>query len=527
MEQKEEKTLEKLFDEYISALHNYNVACERCKFAGIVETFCIGETGTQLSLLNEIKNIKKTRYIDRKDEIKADIETFRTDLLEKYEIDEKNNPLKEEINIDISKIQLHDVYEFMNYKNALMNIIDKLTQYIKMIKIVQEADRHLNSTMSTVRESDRELRQRTVELSLLNQEKENIQIYIKILEIYENKLKYLNDEIDSEKEIVFVEDINNDLYEYIYNFSDTKCIRNEDYQEFNIDIKYMNTIINNRIKNDTEDIFTEKQQFSIIKIKNKIRPNKLTEFPTPGFENHIYYKTLKCDISRKCKQIKVTESGGFEKYINTIQFEVDIGIDTVKGKFVIFRWGDWREFDPFSYIIVLNNTRADYKKIEKGFNLHDNNRYENGAINYHTILRKIYSKKPSIHDITLYYDIKTRTFFNANDCTPLIVYYNTIKPKDEYFDTLKSICKSKSFNSNINVNLLQTILENKDNFLFPFVKEFGGAMDVLKSYASGFFKKNIRNLAEELIWDVGDDEKVKSRKCEKKEIPSALCNLPR
>ncbi len=213
-------------------------------------------------------------------------------------------------------------------------------------------------------------------------------------------------------------------------------------------------------------------------------------------------------------------------------FYIDIGVttgdyddyeedDTLENErlwhFVIFRWGQWRKFDPENFIILIE--LVDNDEIEIGINPETGKRYNKKSYNYHTILRRLNKTRYAVNTITkqgrdylsvpdsgaiLFYVISNHTFYTRRmleattsgnpPCFPVRKYtkQNVLSHKDRLEDqrTYGLVEKERSiacnandmFNETFYRDKLENILKNKDKFLIPFGSEFSGVMDEFRTY---------------------------------------------
>ena len=221
--------------------------------------------------------------------------------------------------------------------------------------------------------------------------------------------------------------------------------------------------------------------------------------------------------------VRVTESNGKKKEIDVPVFKISLKFDLNNHKFYIFRWGNWRSFDPINNLIeVIFDTHED------GINPFTNEPYKGNTDKYHTVLRKIKNKtKPNTS--TYYYSIIDKTFYD-NTCEE-VFKYQTGGNCSIFNSTLDRSEQQlyKLFNIYIHIWYIYGQWFEYDNnyfwnsycefddteymsFMKPFVNEINGIMDEMIKH--GYFSDR-RNLAEELIW--GDDpDKLETRNNYKK-----------
>jgi hypothetical protein len=186
--------------------------------------------------------------------------------------------------------------------------------------------------------------------------------------------------------------------------------------------------------------------------------------------------------------------------------------------FVIFRWGQWRLFDPTNNIILveleLNNRR------EVGINLITGKPYEKPSYKYHTILRRLnktryavntrtkqgrdYLSVPESIGTTLFYLISNYTFYTIpllelntsgnQPCFPIRKYTreDIVSHPDRLSDQRsygliekeRSIaCKpSAVFSSKYSKEKLKHIFKDPVSYMKLFIDEFNGVMDEFREY---------------------------------------------
>jgi hypothetical protein len=271
--------------------------------------------------------------------------------------------------------------------------------------------------------------------------------------------------------------------------------------------------LNEETKNDEE--------FKAVISENKNRPrnefiehckNSLNEMISPykldktekSWEN-VIYKILLTEENGLCKSVGDTQFGNVN---------IEFGINLNLYKFVIFRWGRWRVFDPINYVIKLDLTGNEVKDKELRENpFFTHHVYGKTPYYYHTVLRMLEKKctdGSANPEKVFYYSIIHRTFFRESDLEPIKIY-SKVDNEKAGCKSLKKLIRTEGLtinfekNSNVKIGLLTEILKinnsgcnNQDEFLFPFVQEFYGAMDELR-------KSDKINIVEKMIFD---DEQI-------------------
>jgi hypothetical protein len=238
--------------------------------------------------------------------------------------------------------------------------------------------------------------------------------------------------------------------------------------------------------------------------------------------------------NKKSESIVVKQSNGKEISIDVPSFHIRLKFDymgKLDGEFFIFRWGNWRRFDPVNYMIEV-----DLNTTEIGINPFTDKPYKNLTDQYHTVLRKI--KNQDKTSTVLYYDIKKNIFYKKENqnCNEVFKYqkggnscrFNSMLERDWKLEEIDKLSKAfhavlmlndkayrqemiNDFGGN-NKSLIKKNEEDRDylEFMNPFVNEFGGVMDEMLKYGYSFILSDERNLAEELIWG-NDPDKLQTR----------------
>jgi hypothetical protein len=219
-----------------------------------------------------------------------------------------------------------------------------------------------------------------------------------------------------------------------------------------------------------------------------------------------------------CKYIEVPGVlfGTNERRFTNVKIEFGIDLDT--HKFVIFRWGRWREFDPINYVIKtdISGYKTKDKELRKNpFSDRARLVYKGTPYYYHTVLRmlnKICGTETNNDEKVFYYSIIHRTFFRQGDCKPVKIYSKVGNERDacenisSYVDC-DNIKRKFEHNSIFKINIAKEILQtgnaschNRDEFLVPFVQEFYGAMDEIT-------ESDKINIVEKMIFDDDNEER--------------------
>jgi hypothetical protein len=244
-----------------------------------------------------------------------------------------------------------------------------------------------------------------------------------------------------------------------------------------------------------------------------LRPYKFEEIEE-HFQN-VIYTTLHTSRNGMCEYIEVPGVlfGTNERRFTNVKIEFGIDLDT--HKFVIFRWGRWREFDPINYVIKTDISGYKTKDKELRKNPFSNRVYQGTPHYYHTVLRmlnKICGTDTNNDEKVFYYSIIHRTFFREGDCEPVKLYSGVGNERagcnniNRYVDC-GDIKEKFEHNSNFKINIAKEILQtgnaschNRDEFLVPFVQEFYGAMDEIT-------ESDKINIVEKMIFDNDNEER--------------------
>jgi hypothetical protein len=319
------------------------------------------------------------------------------------------------------------------------------------------------------------------------------------------------------------------MFQYVYDNID---LTNEDIQNIIKSLKYMifniepnfictrtdvdvdskqNKCIGINLLNNIENIAEDDALFNLIesyKVMRKVErmtkaqfleytAAKLIQMIHPGFEQieqrwqNVIYTTLNTTRKGICSSMKLPRDIIFGT--DFTDFKIEFGIDLDTFKFVIFRWGRWREFDPINYVIKVDISGNETKDKELRQNpLNPGHVYFRSPKFYHTVLRKldrICKDGTNNNETVFYYSIIHRTFFRQGDCEPVKIY-SRIEDEPNKCLYMKELINCTDLNeefenySKFRINIAKTILDegnrschNKDEFLFPFVQEFYGAMD--------------------------------------------------
>ena len=239
--------------------------------------------------------------------------------------------------------------------------------------------------------------------------------------------------------------------------------------------------------------------------KEYVAPSEIEKYKYRFDTVRRYLPVVLSTKNKKIQSIEVTQSTGKKTKIDVPDFKIKLNIDG-KGNCLIYRWGSWRKFDPFGYIIEVN-----LNHIEDGINPFTGKDYKGNIEDYHTILRKLKINK---EDKQLYYDMTQRTFYkNINDdCEKVgsfpqkggsceFIFNPSLLELDldhfKFFEEILSCARSGKHS------------EKYNQYIQSFIDEFDGVMDEMIDYG-GFFGKDIRNLAEEYMWGT-DPDKMKTR----------------
>jgi hypothetical protein len=268
--------------------------------------------------------------------------------------------------------------------------------------------------------------------------------------------------------------------------------------------EYMNCINRNIELTDMLKSIREDRQKSA-KQKNSDKKEVDTEIEKNNGhmrENETYLKSIFTLIDGKVRYKKITSGHyGLCKELKGIELKyvkIKFGVNLENHKFVIFRWGKWRVFDPMSMIIKVEPERV--RDIEMGTNPITERNYTQKPSKYHTVLNNIVAIEP------LYYSISNFTFYrlNGNNCEPKTKYRKSFPPSEKIIDCDE--IKKFENNSNISMFVVKHIIQGGKigGFLDYFVREFDGITDEIRGYG-GFigFGKTYHNLMEEAILSDG------------------------
>ena len=238
--------------------------------------------------------------------------------------------------------------------------------------------------------------------------------------------------------------------------------------------------------------------------------------------------------NKKSESIVVKQSSGKEISIDVPSFHIHLKFEymgRLDGEFFIFRWGNWRRFDPVNYMIEV-----DLNTTEIGINPFTDKPYKNLTDQYHTVLRKLKNQDKTSN--VLYYDIRKNTFYKEENknCNEVFKYqkggnfcgFNSMLERDWKLEEIDKLSKAfhavlmlndkayrQEYINDFGGNNKSLIKENEEDrnyleFMNPFVNEFGGVMDEMLKYGYSFILSDERNLAEELIWG-NDPDKLQTR----------------
>ena len=207
--------------------------------------------------------------------------------------------------------------------------------------------------------------------------------------------------------------------------------------------------------------------------------------------------------------VTVTESTGKQKQIQPKNFSIKIGINLDTKRYVVFRWGTWRNFAPGPFIIEVN---LDEEK-ELGINPFTGNPYTKNPLAYHTVLRKLKSLLPKTNKV--YYAVKEKVFVKLPSKTDEGAYCHFVSvyaSEKQEKHLLKKVFNNQVGNCRyIEFFDQESVAFRLDRFLdydfykldFGFRREFNTLADEMIKY--GKFTDR-RNLVEELIWGSEDPE---------------------
>jgi hypothetical protein len=233
----------------------------------------------------------------------------------------------------------------------------------------------------------------------------------------------------------------------------------------------------------------EKRNMNSAKIRTNMRSIETIFTEVDG---DVRYRNMRSNHEGTCKEVNG---------INVGYVEIKVGVNLRTHKFVIFRWGQWRVFDPIRMIIrVEPEVLADR---ELGTNPITDRPYPNRPSMYHTVLNNLGFRDARANNRPLYYSINRFTFYRGDNNCRAVIRYRTDFHRPEEVTTCAEIDEFE-INSNISMFVMKYIVraQNAPYFLDYFVREFDGITDEMIRY--GYIGDNlIHNLMEEAILTPG------------------------